>query len=80
MVALRNSARIGSSIWNVAPLPTVELDPDATAVHLDDLLGDGEAEPGSALGLGVGVVHLVELVEHAGQLVLRDARAGVGDS
>src|SRR5262245_9384766 len=37
--------------------------PDAPAVHLDDLLGDGEAEARAALGLGKRAVDLVELVE-----------------
>ena len=40
-------------------------------MHLDDLLGDGEAEAGSALGLGIGVVDLVELLEDALQLLRR---------
>jgi hypothetical protein len=30
-------------------------------VHLYDLLGDGKPEVGAALGLGIGVVDLVEL-------------------
>jgi hypothetical protein len=37
------------------------LDPDAPAVHLHDLLGDGETETGAALCLGIGTVDLVEL-------------------
>ena len=53
-------------------------DPDATAVHLDDLLGDGEAEAGPALRLGVGVVDLMELLEDAAQLLSRNAGASVG--
>src|SRR5215470_4693527 len=39
------------------------LHPDAAAVHLDDLLGDGEPEAGAAFGLGKGTVDLVELIE-----------------
>ena len=39
------------------------LDPDAALVHLHDLLGDGEAQARAALGLGVGAVDLVELLE-----------------
>jgi hypothetical protein len=35
------------------------------AVHLHDLLGDGEAESSPALGLGVGAVDLVKLLENA---------------
>ena len=32
-------------------------------MHLHDLLGDGEAEAGPALGLGIGTIHLVELIQ-----------------
>ena len=32
-------------------------------MHLHDLLGDGEPEAGTALGLGVGAVDLMELLE-----------------
>src|SRR5262249_30055270 len=49
------------------------LDPDAAAVHLHNLLGDGETKPGAALGLGVGAVDLVELLENAGLVLLRNA-------
>src|SRR5262245_47752656 len=41
-------------------------------MHFDDLLGDSEAEARAALGLGVGTVNLMELIEYAGLLVLRD--------
>ena len=34
-------------------------------MHLDDLLGDGKTKAGSAFGLGIGVVDLVELLEYA---------------
>src|SRR5262249_23219173 len=37
--------------------------PDPAAMHLDDLFGDGEAEPRAALGLGKGTVDLMELIE-----------------
>src|SRR5262249_52977637 len=56
------------------------LDPDAPTVHLDDLLGDGEPEAGTALGFGVGAVYLVELLEYAGQLIRGDAGASVGNA
>jgi hypothetical protein len=46
-------------------------------MHLDDLLGDGEAETGPALGLGIGVVDLMELLEDAFQLLRRYPRARV---
>src|SRR5215468_5623127 len=52
--------------------------PDAAAVHLDDLLGDGEPEPRAALGLGKGTVDLVELIENSILLIKGYARAGVG--
>ena len=52
--------------------------PDATAMHLYDLLGDGKAEPGPAFGLGVGAVDLVELLEDARLLVGRDTWPGIG--
>ena len=74
------SARIGKLHLEGRALAQGRLDPDAAAVHLDDLLGDGEPEAGAALGLGVGVVDLVELLEDAGQLICGDARAGVGDA
>src|SRR5262245_1531920 len=37
------------------------LDPDATAMHFDDALGDSEAEPSAALLLGGRGVGLLEL-------------------
>src|SRR5262249_31141967 len=37
--------------------------PDPPAVHLDDLLGDGEPEARAALGLGKRAVDLMELVK-----------------
>src|SRR5262249_32261372 len=55
------------------------LHPDAAAVHLDDLLGDGEAEARAALGLGKGTVDLVELLEDPSLLVKRYAGTGVCD-
>jgi hypothetical protein len=48
-------------------------------VHLDDLLSDRQAEPAAALGLGVGVVDLVKLVEDFKLLVRRNARPRVGN-
>ena len=44
-------------------LQQLRLDPNAAAVHLDDLLGDGEPEARAALRLGKGAVDLVELLE-----------------
>src|SRR5262245_41028528 len=51
--------------------------PDAAAVHLHDLLGDGEAEARAALGLGERAVDLGELIEDLMLLVERYAGAGV---
>jgi len=52
-------------------------DPDAPAVHLHDLLGDGEPEACAALCLGKGTVDLVELLEDPILLVEWYARPGV---
>jgi hypothetical protein len=41
------------------------LNPDASNVHLHDLLGDGEPKASAALGLGVRIVDLMELFEDA---------------
>ena len=49
------------------------INPDATTVHLDDLLGDGEPETGPAFGFGVGAVDLMELLEDALPLLRRYA-------
>ena len=64
----------GSEKENVEPRPNRELDPDASAVHLDDALRDREAEAGAAL-LGDGVVGLLEFLEHLGLIGLGNARA-----
>src|SRR5215510_13072843 len=55
------------------------LHPNAAAMHLHDLLGDGEAEARAALGLGKGTVDLVELLEDPSLLVRRYAGSGVCD-
>src|SRR5262245_66057841 len=51
--------------------------PDASAVHLHDLLGDGETEPRAALGLGQRAVDLVELLEDPSLLIKGYAGPGV---
>src|SRR5262249_29724635 len=53
------------------------LHPDAAAVHLHDLLGDGEAETRATLGLGKRAVDLVELLEDPSLLVKGYAGPGV---
>jgi len=42
-------------------------------VHLDDLLGNSEADAGAAFGLGVGTIDLMELLEDAGLVLFRNA-------
>jgi hypothetical protein len=48
-------------------------DPNATAMHFHDLLGNGQPEAGATLGLCVGAINLVELLEYARPLLLGDA-------
>ena len=56
------------------------LDPDRAAVLLDDVAGDGQAEPGPAgLAPDPRPVHLVEALEDPGLGGPRDADAVVGD-
>src|SRR5262245_18718783 len=47
--------------------------PDAPAVHLDDLLGDCGPKARATLGLGVGTVDLMELLEDAGLMLFGNA-------
>ena len=46
-------------------------------MHLDNLLGNGEPQPGAAFRLGVGAVDLVELLEDARLVLLGNAGPGV---
>ena len=62
---------------NVEPWPTLELDPDSSAVHLDDALGDRKPKPGAALLAGDRIVGLLELLEQLGLIGGRNAGAGV---
>src|SRR5215471_3553179 len=59
------------------PLTVRGFDPDAVAVHLHDLLGDGEPEASTALSLGVGIVDLMQLLEDARAFLLRNAWASI---
>ena len=68
----------GSVKTNVAPLTDLAVDPDATAVELDQPLGEGEAEAG-ALTLLDACVGLLKLLEDPLAVLGRDAGAGVGD-
>jgi hypothetical protein len=54
--------------------------PDAAAVYLHDLLGDGEPEARAALGLGKRAVDLVELIEDPILLLKRYAGTGIGSN
>ena len=50
------------------------LDPDSTAVRLDNALGDWKAEPGA---LTVSAGRLPKSVKDVGQVLRRDARARI---
>src|SRR5262249_48185516 len=54
------------------------LHPNAAPVHLNDLFGDSETQTGATLGLGIGAVDLVELVEDTCLMVCGNAGAGIG--
>src|SRR5215471_18517997 len=56
------------------------LHPDTAAVHLHDLLGDGEAQASATLGLGQRAVDLMELFEDTRLLRGRNAGTRVGHS
>src|SRR5262245_57397908 len=47
------------------------IQPRSATMHFDDLFGNGQAEAGAILGLGVAIVDLVELFEIAGSLQFR---------
>src|SRR5262249_22722153 len=49
-------------------------------MHFDNLLGDGQSEPRAPLGPGARTVYLMELVEDALTLFMRDAGAGIADA
>src|SRR5882724_4151495 len=53
--------------------------PDAAAVGLDEMLGDGEAEARAANFAGTGSVHTIETFENARLVGLGNADAGVRD-
>jgi hypothetical protein len=46
-------------------------------MHLDDLLGDRKSESSATSRLGRRAVNLMELIEYAGLLVLRNPRSRV---
>src|SRR5215475_13407 len=53
-------------------------DPDATTMHLNDLLGDGEPKTSATSGFGQRAVDLVELLEDASSLVIGNAWPRIG--
>src|SRR5215813_4162705 len=59
-------------------LPKRRFHPNAAAMHFNDLLGNGEAEAGPTLGLGVGTVHLMELIEDASLVLFGNAWSRIG--
>src|SRR6266849_4249419 len=54
-------------------------DPDAAAMHFDDVLGDGEAQAGAAELAGARSVDAIEALEDARLVGGGDANAGIGD-
>src|SRR5262249_59961033 len=61
-------------------LADLALDPDAPAVHLDELLGDAEPQPRAAELGGNRGIGLFELGEHRLQPVRRNPNTGVADT
>src|SRR5215468_5919677 len=54
------------------------LHPDATTMHLDDLLGDRKPESSASSRLGQRAVDLMELLENANLLLFGNAWPGIG--
>ena len=63
----------------VVPLPFFELELDRTAMRLDELAGQRQSKPQSRLAAHAFLDHAVEAVEHARQVLGRNARAVVAD-
>ena len=59
------------------PLRSSELSSKVPPCRLDEVLHDGQAEPGAALGRLVGQRALAEGLHDAGDLLLGNAGAGV---
>src|SRR2546430_186156 len=55
------------------------LDPDASAVDFDEMLGDGEPQASAAGFAGTGHIDTIETLEDARLVGFGDANAGVGD-
>src|SRR5262249_38058530 len=60
-------------------LARLRLDPNPSAVHLNDALGDGQSQAGAALLAGDGIVSLLELLKQLGLIGSGDAGSGVTD-
>jgi hypothetical protein len=60
-------------------LARLRLDPDFTAVHLDNALRNGEPQAGAALLAGDGIVGLLELLKQLGLIGSGDTGASVTD-
>src|SRR2546421_11654655 len=60
-----------------AALAYLALDPDPPPVHLDDLLGDAQAQPRPSELASDGRVDLTELREHILELFLRNPHSGI---
>ena len=58
-------------------MPGRALDPDSTAVHLHQLLRDGQPEPGSLVLAADAAVALLKAFEDPLHVVRRDADAGI---
>src|SRR5438132_12185682 len=63
-----------------AALPRGALEPDASALELDELLRDREAEPGAAELPGRARVLLAEFVEDVALRLGPDPDPGIGDA
>ena len=60
-------------------LARLRLDPNSSAVHLDDALRYGKSQPRTALLAGDRVVGLLEFLKQFGLIGSGDARPGVAD-
>src|SRR6516164_9163062 len=58
-------------------LPRLRLDPNPSAVHLNDALGDGQSQARATLLAGDRIVGLLELLKQLGLICSGAARAGV---
>src|SRR5215831_540609 len=78
-MGFRNSARVGSSIWNVDPLPGVDTTQMRPPCISTICLAMARPRPVPPLALVRELVDLVELIEDPTPLIKRNAGAGVCD-